>query len=235
MHAHLSGSVRDSTVLDLLKEEQLINNIANNNDGSDYHNNQLFIEEELNKSKVSRSKSLEECFKYFAILHRLLNSKKTLSRITKEGNFQVYQIKKKCIDSLLENKLRYQFKNLLVLEDFSSENCIYLELRTTPRNVYKQNENVSCLLLSKKDYVETILNEIRLFEKTNKNMTTRLILSIDRSKSLEDALETVELCKQLNDEYIVGIDFSGNPLVSSLKEFEKIFTLIKQNNWKTTV
>jgi adenosine deaminase len=119
-----------------------------------------------------------------------------------------------------------------VLEDFANDNCVYLELRTTPRTIYdKENNNI---VLSKKDYIETVLNELKEFEKQNQ-MIVRLILSIDRTKGLIDAKDTIETLKCLNSEFIVGVDFSGNPTVSSLQNFSQIFDQIKKMNLKITV
>ena len=87
-----------------------------------------------------------------------------------------------------------------ILSDFSEENTVYLELRTTPRNIYENDK----LIVSKREYIETIINEIRLFEATNNSMITRLILSVDRTKGYEDAYDTVQLCKEMYGKYVVG-------------------------------
>ena len=45
-------------------------------------------------------------------------------------------------------------------------------------------------------------------------MTCRLIVAIDRSLSVQDAYEHIELAEKLRGEYgdmIVGIDLGGNP------------------------
>ena len=50
----------------------------------------------------------------------------------------------------------------------------------------------------------------------------RLLLSIDRSKEIVDALETVKLAQQYNKSIpaiVVGIDLSGNPEVRMFRYF----------------
>lgn len=134
------------------------------------------IELEMAKYMIAPDKTMDQCFQIFGLLHRLLKKKENLSRVTRE-----------------------------ILSDFSEENTVYLELRTTPRNIYCNNEK---LVLSKRDYIETIVNEIKLFEASHGNsMITRLILSIDRTKGYEDAYDTVQLCKEMYGKYVVGIHF----------------------------
>lgn len=195
LHAHLTGSVRDSTVLELLKAE-ILEKIPINEDKESY------IENEMKKYKIHPSKTMDQCFQIFGLLHRLLKKRENLVRVTQE-----------------------------ILADFNEENTIYLELRTTPRNIYDDNNQ---LVVSKREYVNTIVQEIRHFE-ANHRMVTRLILSVDRTKGLEDAIETVELCREMKNKYIVGIDFSGNPLVSSFQDYDQVFKLIKDYGLKTTV
>ncbi len=155
LHAHLTGSVRDSTVLDLLKLE------ANHANAE-----QVLVE----NYQINPDKTMEQCFQIFGLLHRLLKKRENLARVMRE-----------------------------ILEDFSEENTVYLELRTTPRNIYEGND----LVLSKREYIETVIGEIEKFKAGN-DMITRLILSVDRTKGYEDALETVELCNTLKSEYVVG-------------------------------
>jgi adenosine deaminase len=78
-----------------------------------------------------------------------------------------------------------------VIEDYSKENTKYLEIRTTPRKLEENNS----LKYNKREYIEAILEEINTY-KTNfpENFyDINLILSIDRSNSNLNALETVIL------------------------------------------
>lgn len=202
LHAHLSGSVRYDTIIDLLKEEF---------ENSDLVNQEKIKSEIIllnclkNKPSISctNSRSLNECFQVFTILHRLLSNLEILEKVT-----------------------------LDILKSFESDNCVYLELRTTPRNIFDKDSNK--LLVSKSDYLKKIVNVIENFERNHK-MKVRLILSVDRAKGLQDGLENVHLAIELKNKYIVGIDFSGNPNVNSFKDFEQVFDLCKENKLKTTV
>ena len=115
------------------------------------------------------------------------------------------------------------------LEDFMAENVIYLELRTTPRALS------DC---SMEEYIQSLVSIIDEHNKRyGDRMQVRLILSINRSKSLQDAYEVVSLAtKFLNQsKVIVGIDFSGNPLAGSFFQFKPVLDLARRNKLKLSV
>jgi adenosine deaminase len=126
-------------------------------------------------------RDLDKAFQCFRVLHQVLNKRDVLERVTRE-----------------------------VLHDFHSDNVVYLELRTTPRNIFV---NQGQIVLTKKDHIDLILGVIKEFEATtNRAMIVRLLLSVDRCRDVKENLETIELCHEhMNDtekrEYLVGIDF----------------------------
>lgn len=194
LHAHLNGSIRDSTLLELAKglgdkgliDFSLVEHVILKND-----------------------RSLSEVFKLFDVIHILTTDHATVTRITKE-----------------------------VVEDFASENVVYVELRTTP----KKNESKG---MSKRSYIEAVLEGLRAVssvhlgfiplseeiknhsnpilsasatddrsnENTRKKVFVRLLLSIDRRETTEAAMETVMLALEMRHFGVVGIDLSGNPAV----------------------
>lgn len=99
---------------------------------------------------------------------------------------------------------------LEVLSDFAADGVKYIELRTTPRTL-KDADMVG--------YVECVLSAISEFERRQLDeavawpLTVRLILSVDRTGTLDQAMETAHLAGRLSKctRYIVGLDFSGNP------------------------
>ena len=55
-------------------------------------------------------------------------------------------------------------------------------------------------------------------------LTPRLLLSVDRGKSVEEAMRVAELAVELRAEeewrpFVLGMDFSGNPTKGSFKDF----------------
>lgn len=82
---------------------------------------------------------------------------------------------------------------------------MYLELRTTPRAIPDQN-------ITKQKYVETILSCIREYEQNQQHhLRTRLILSVDRRNTLDQANEVIELAKLYQGQGVVAIDLCGDP------------------------
>eukprot|EP01126_Amoeba_proteus_P053840 TRINITY_DN6582_c0_g1_i18.p1 TRINITY_DN6582_c0_g1~~TRINITY_DN6582_c0_g1_i18.p1 ORF type:complete len:199 (+),score=38.83 TRINITY_DN6582_c0_g1_i18:304-900(+) len=134
----------------------------------------------------------------FRIIHSVVNDLPTLFRVTKE-----------------------------VLQDFASENVMYLELRTTPR-AFGGN--------TKLQYVQTVIAAIKEFLTEGSDMQAKLLLSVDRSRSLEDAQETIQLAGKFyvdgkdnpEDRVVVGLDFSGNPTIGSFEKFLDIFSRARE-------
>lgn len=95
-----------------------------------------------------------------------------------------------------------------ILEDFDDDGVIYLELRSTPKSERSTG-------MTKRSYLEAILNGVQNFYKSRPKaiMVVRLILTIDRAESLEEALETVALGVEYQPRGVVGIDLAGNPAV----------------------
>lgn len=110
------------------------------------------------------------------------------------------------------------------LEDYITDHVIYVELRTRPRSF--DNGNISSL-----NYIQAIIEVMKEYEE---KICSRLILSIDRTQTLEQAMETLKLA-ETNRTYIVGLDFSGDPNVKSFERFRSVFDLAKQINLSTTI
>lgn len=111
-----------------------------------------------------------------------------------------------------------------VIEEFAYDNVMYLELRTTPRS----EEN-----MTKREYIDAV---IRAIKENEKNITVKLILSINRShdmKDSQDSLETILKMKKMYPDIIRGIDLSGNPQVGRFEN--AIFKIAKENGLYTTI
>lgn len=160
LHAHLTGCVRPSTILELLADES---------------------DKDKFSELVQGRRTVEDCFKIFYYIYKILNSLEVVKRITRE-----------------------------MLEDWSKQNCFYLEIRTNIKDINDKN---------KYDYLVAVLNEIDSFNNDKVNnlsgMQTRLILSINRNLPQKEAFDTLEVFKRLRIEQpgicklVVGVDFSG--------------------------
>ena len=130
-----------------------------------------------------------------------------------------------------------------VLEDFANDNVVYLELRTGPKVLLHDNschENGYC---TKKEYVEVILDIMIEFERQDKAryenacnngngtharmpMMPRLIISVDRSGTVEQAGENISLAIDMVETYpihIVGVELGGNPTHNDFRLFQHLF------------
>uniref|UniRef100_A0AAG5D6D4 Adenosine deaminase-like protein n=1 Tax=Anopheles atroparvus TaxID=41427 RepID=A0AAG5D6D4_ANOAO len=100
-----------------------------------------------------------------------------------------------------------------VIEDFARDNVIYLELRTTPK---------STAHMPKREYLSTVLDVIRKSSELHPEIVVKLLPSIDRSKGIVEAEESVGLAIELDALYpglMVGFDLSGNPFGTKFADF----------------
>ena len=202
IHAHLNGSIRESTLVEFMTEQKTITQLSpsllnllqftSSSSSSSSSSSTTTLNNEYN----SRQRSLSQCFEIFPLIHQSVNTTNHLKRITEEA-----------------------------LLDFSNAYVCYLELRTTPRP-----------MPTKQIYVDTVVNTMSEFERkeweryqmemTKSNhldpnythprmpLIPRLLISIDRSGSPNDAIEHVQLAIQMvqnENKYIVGVDLGGNP------------------------
>ncbi|KAK3399141.1 hypothetical protein B0T20DRAFT_192185 [Sordaria brevicollis] len=112
---------------------------------------------------------------------------------------------------------------LSVLRDFAADGVVYLELRTTPRTMPSAG-------LTKAQYVETILSAIAEFESQPNcpPLRTKLILSVDRRNSAEEAYEVLTLCRQFYGKGVVGLDLCGDPEKGPIDKFGPVFEEAKR-------
>ncbi|KAJ5073563.1 adenosine deaminase-like protein [Anaeramoeba ignava] len=183
LHAHLNGSIRESTIKEFIEKSNLKNKIN---------------PEDTKLLEKGSERTLSDCFKLFDLIYLLIDDLEKIKRITKE-----------------------------VIEDFYYDNCIYLELRTTPRFLKKSSENQE--KATKKEHIETIISTIKETTKNlNNGIVVKLILSINRAYSKEIANETIEIISQINQkDVIIGIDFAGNPFKNKFIDFVPVLKKAK--------
>ena len=94
-------------------------------------------------------RTMAECFKLFDIIHKVTDSLDVIRRATQS-----------------------------VVEAYARDNCVYLELRSTPRRL-------DCL--GQTDYLEAMLDGIAAARHAGLAPETRILLSVNRTKPLADA------------------------------------------------
>lgn len=226
LHAHLSGCIRESTLIDLARErnialsDTLIHAPSMGESSSCSRSPANASDNNVSQYYNKRPRSLSECFLVFEEIARAVNDLPALERVTREA-----------------------------LEDLAASHVVYAEIRTTPKQLlrhYSLSPNMHeflgsngsssvGVLATKRDYLETVLRVMRDFQPDSKKgqddahdeskLTCRLIVAMDRSLTLEEARENVELAIAMRSQHkgmVVGMDLGGNPLRGSFHEFRPL-------------
>lgn len=112
---------------------------------------------------------------------KLLNGKRSLQEFSivnciQNRCFKIFDV----IHTVITTRASLERITREFIEDCVQDGVIYVEIRTTPR-CYTSEESQ---LLSEKEGIDVILNEMKKAEKTfNNQIVTRLVLSINRSES----------------------------------------------------
>ncbi|KAG9698299.1 Metallo-dependent hydrolase, partial [Aureobasidium melanogenum] len=132
----------------------------------------------------------------------------------------------KYIYALVSDPESIQHATTSVLEDFQEDGVRYLELRTTPRAIPDAG-------ISKEDYVAIVLKAMDDFRASVKEniagappydkLHAKLILSVDRKNSLQEAMEVVRLALKYRHLGVVGIDLCGNPTRKPISHLQPAF------------
>lgn len=106
-----------------------------------------------------------------------------------------------------------------IIEDFEKQNTRYLELRSSPK-VYGDKTKEDCL--------RATLEVMEAAEADMPNIKVRLLVSINRQRSLEECQDTLALVKRVQSPHIVGIELSGDPRQGEFATFEAEMQAFKQ-------
>ncbi|KAJ8761891.1 hypothetical protein K2173_005602 [Erythroxylum novogranatense] len=188
LHAHLNGSIRDSTLLELargLGEKGIV------------------VSSDVQDVIMKNDRSLSEVFKLFDLIHVITTDHQTVTRITKE----VVE------DFALENVVYLELRTTPKRND-----SIGMTKRSYMEAVVEGLRAVSAVDIHFTPHdldARTYVNSVNdTFHGTSrKKIYVRLLLSIDRRETTESAIETVKLAMDMRDFGVVGIDLSGNPIV----------------------
>jgi len=162
---------------------------------------------------------------YDLMFSKLTSNKSEL--MTLDECFQAF----KCIHRVSgeENAVRMIVND--VISNFAADGVVYLELRTTPRAEARTG-------MTKRSYLATVLEEIRASNESNSTIDVRLLVSIDRRKGVQDALDTLEIVEEFKGVFgplIVGIDVSGDPAVGNLVDYVGVLKEARSRGLKSSV
>ncbi|XP_056428457.1 adenosine deaminase-like protein [Hyla sarda] len=114
-----------------------------------------------------------------------------------------------------------------VIKEFAEDGVKYLELRSTPRE--------SSSGMSKRTYVETVLEGIKQSKAEEVDIDVRFLLAIDRRGGPTVAKQTVKLAEEFfysTNDLVLGLDLSGDPTVGHGKDFMEPLTEAKRSGLK---
>ena len=233
LHAHLNGCVRESTLLDLAKErgvrlsEQHFSAVQPRKKATTTVDEQKQqqdkgkdgVDDRPDGASSSNNRSLSECFVVFDEIRKCVTDLDALARITKEA-----------------------------LDDFAAHHVAYLELRSTPKQLLRADGTLG----TKEEYLDTVLGVLQQYEQDEQEryrcdqgsrlpLVPRFLVSIDRSSTVEEARENVELTlRHMNrsspvDDYVVGMDLGGNPAKADFRDFLPVLQEAKDQGIKLTL
>ncbi|XP_059611153.1 adenosine deaminase-like protein [Phlebotomus argentipes] len=159
-------------------------------------------------------------------------------RNDQDVNSEAYKVEKELLD-LTQCFVKFKYAHDLtdcperlaratenVIRDFAVDNVVYLEIRTTPR---------ATDFMSRETYLSTVCESIRKGVEKHPGILVKLIPSIDRSKGVAVAEETVLLAVKMKEKYpdlIVGIDLSGNPENTEFRDFQGVLEKARNSGLK---
>lgn len=209
LHAHLNGSIRDSTLLELAKglgERGCI----------DFS--------QIEAAILKDDRSLTEVFKLFDLIRMVTTDHKTITRITKEviedfaaENVVYLELRTtpKRNDVIGMTKKSY---TEAVLEGIRAVSTVEVDI--VPHNLGRGNNgsisNLCNGTMKKKIYV-------------------RLLLSIERRETTASAMETIELARDMKNLGVAGIDLSGNPSVGEWETYLPALRFAREQGFPITL
>lgn len=196
LHAHLNGSIRDSTLLELarvLGEKGII------------------VFSDVEHVILKNDRSLREVFKLFDLIHILTTDHSTLTRITKEvvEDFAAENV------VYLELRTTPKRNDLIRMSKRSYMEAVVKGLRAvTTFDVAFTPSDLSTGSFANSSQTNHMDNGT-----IKKKIFVRLLLSIDRRETTAAAMETVKLALEMKNLGVAGIDLSGNPAVGEWTTF----------------
>ncbi|XP_063239402.1 adenosine deaminase-like protein [Bacillus rossius redtenbacheri] len=146
------------------------------------------------------SRTLEECFSLFGVAHSLTRTPEAVRRATED-----------------------------VIREFAEDGVVYLELRSTPREV----PNV----MTKLQYVKEVVKAIEKCS-AEKGIVVKLLVSMDRRQGRAVAEETRALLSRARREHpgvVAGVDLSGDPAEGSVADYLPVLRACREEGLRTSL
>jgi adenosine deaminase len=213
LHAHLNGSIRNSTLLELAK-------------GLGEKGTIVFSDVE--HAILKKDRSLREVFKLFDLIHKVTTDLQTVTRITRE----VVE------DFAAENVVYLELRTTPKKNDLKG-----ISKRSYMEAVVKGVMDVTTVEVDLAPQGLGMGHPVNSGGRSNlcngtarkQKIYVRLLLSIDRRESTESAMETAKLALEMRHLGVAGIDLSGNPVVGDWATFLPALQFAKEGGLSITL
>jgi adenosine deaminase len=279
LHAHLNGCIREETLFQLAAQRnvKLSDHHFHHHHHHHHHPTTASCKNTNGLLYNVRPRSLQDCFDMFAEIPLAVNDIPALQRITREALHDFAYL-----DACAYVELRSTPKRLL-LKHYAS--TVDNEDNCSNRDI-SDNDPDEPVLMDKRTYIETILQVMQDFEQEEEEryqrdldataaaaaaaecttttssmmirlpMICRLIVAVDRSQSLQEATETIDLAIEFytnNNQKknttsnagenkasrpaarVVGVDLGGNPTQQDFQLFAPLFAKARSAGLKVTL
>ncbi|KAL8151195.1 hypothetical protein V2J09_021003 [Rumex salicifolius] len=209
LHAHLNGSIRDSTLMELaraLVEKGII------------------VFSDFEQVILKSDRSLHEVFRLFDLIHIITTDHKTVTRITKEV------LEDFAADNVVYLELRTTPKrnDKIGMTKRSYMEAVIAGLRAV--------NTVDVDFTACNVGLDTSVNRVHGIDGIRRRkIYVRLLLSIDRREDTASAMETVKLALELRNFGVVGIDLSGNPIVGKWVTYLPALKFAREQGMRITL
>lgn len=133
--------------------------------------------------------------------------------------FRVFGLISQIVDS--EEKLQHGVTSLC--KDLEADQVQYVEIRTGLKDLGQGVE----------EYLKAVLSGIAQAESTHLN--AKVVLSLQRSSSVEMVQETIDLALKYRDQGVIGIDISGNSTIGQIDRILPELLRAKREGFAFTV
>lgn len=231
LHAHLNGCIREETLFDLAKERNVTlssthfghhDDVVGPTNNSSNHGRD---EEDYSYMYNKKPRSLHDCFEMFAEIPKCVDDENALRRITREAledfrQHHVVYLELRSTPKRMKNMTKRQYIEAVVDEMKLFEEKE--ERRYQVEQTAAAGDNGTGMINNRSGNTRAPLSSSAIETIDRLPMKCRFIVSIDRSASVLDAEENVDLAIDLSRQpksLVVGMDIGGNPTKNDFRDF----------------
>jgi len=190
LHSHLAGSIRDSTLRDLLPSDSPLHDVL----------------------EGAQKRSLLQTFEIFSVIHRTITTSGLLNRIVLE------MIEDNAADNVIYLEMRTTPRRLQDYQ-FAEGEAYTRTIRPSLGQLIELEEDEEGIDCALNNYVETVAHAVQAAAEVIENkIHVRLIISINRTSPIESVERIIKLALAWKraSSLVVGLDVSGDPTKGDL-------------------